>query len=178
MPCSWLHFRKHCKACFSGLSPKPQNWNGRAGCWTLEAERVLGRWKAFCGSSQASAQVICVLILQREMASAPSLSSQEGSPSKVPQAPKHPSNIVVAVCDNISSPLLLSGPLEDYIPPLTLWHMPWPFDLLGPMTCEREWCATSWWKNLRAGVESKSWYRLSLPLLGWLLGLHVETAVW
>lgn len=86
------------------------------------------------------AQVSYMLILWREMVSAPSLSTQDDSPSEVAQASKHLSNTVVAVYDHISSPPLLSDSWEDYIPPLTLRHKPWLFDGLCQGKCERKSC--------------------------------------
>lgn len=103
----------------------------------------------------ALAQVICVLIMQREMVRASSLPSQEESPSGVVQAPKHPGSLMVEVCDHTSSMPLLSGTWRDHTSPLTLWQKPWPFDLLWPMKREEKWCKIiSWWKHLGASVCS------------------------
>lgn len=122
----------------------------------------------------ALTQVICVLIMQREMVRASSLPSQEESPSRVVQAPKHPGSLMVEVCDYTSSMPLLSGTWRDHTspPPPTLWQKPWPFDLLWPMKHERKrYKIISWWKHLRASACS-----LSLWLLQWILGPPVETA--
>lgn len=98
----------------------------------------------------------CVLIMQREMVRTSSLPSQEESPSRVLQAPKHPGSLVVEVCDYTSMPLL-SGTWRDHTspPPPTLWQKPWPFDLLWPMKHERKWYKIiSCWKHLRASACS------------------------